>query len=136
MPIKITAISSIVDIKAGDSFALALDADGRVYSWGRNTHGQLGLNTIDGSQHPTPELVKGKGGSGVVRGAVEIAASYRSGALILGDGSVWSFGDNSKGQLGDGSTSSYSATIVGVKLTRSEERRVGKECRSRWSPYH
>ena len=23
-----------------------------------------------------------------------------------------------------------------VKLCRSEERRVGKECRSRWSPYH
>ena len=22
------------------------------------------------------------------------------------------------------------------KTTRSEERRVGKECRSRWSPYH
>ena len=22
------------------------------------------------------------------------------------------------------------------KCTRSEERRVGKECRSRWSPYH
>ena len=24
----------------------------------------------------------------------------------------------------------------GVVYTRSEERRVGKECRSRWSPYH
>ena len=23
-----------------------------------------------------------------------------------------------------------------VKIVRSEERRVGKECRSRWSPYH
>ena len=23
-----------------------------------------------------------------------------------------------------------------IKLSRSEERRVGKECRSRWSPYH
>ena len=23
-----------------------------------------------------------------------------------------------------------------VPLLRSEERRVGKECRSRWSPYH
>ena len=23
-----------------------------------------------------------------------------------------------------------------IKYTRSEERRVGKECRSRWSPYH
>jgi len=26
--------------------------------------------------------------------------------------------------------------IAGAKLIRSEERRVGKECRSRWSPYH
>ena len=24
----------------------------------------------------------------------------------------------------------------GFTMTRSEERRVGKECRSRWSPYH
>src|SRR3712207_9316446 len=27
------------------------------------------------------------------------------------------------------------STVIGF-LTRSEERRVGKECRSRWSPYH
>ena len=26
--------------------------------------------------------------------------------------------------------------VVGQAQTRSEERRVGKECRSRWSPYH
>src|SRR3989442_12420749 len=25
---------------------------------------------------------------------------------------------------------------LGNKVVRSEERRVGKECRSRWSPYH
>ena len=25
---------------------------------------------------------------------------------------------------------------VGINSVRSEERRVGKECRSRWSPYH
>src|SRR3989440_11346495 len=33
----------------------------------------------------------------------------------------------------------YDSAIVPTKLnivTRSEERRVGKECRSRWSPYH
>ena len=29
-----------------------------------------------------------------------------------------------------------SGTRPGARLTRSEERRVGKECRSRWSPYH
>ena len=28
------------------------------------------------------------------------------------------------------------ADEYGVQTVRSEERRVGKECRSRWSPYH
>src|SRR2546426_3675503 len=28
------------------------------------------------------------------------------------------------------------ALLVGPARERSEERRVGKECRSRWSPYH
>ena len=27
-------------------------------------------------------------------------------------------------------------TVAGTAFMRSEERRVGKECRSRWSPYH
>ena len=27
-------------------------------------------------------------------------------------------------------------SLVGPRPERSEERRVGKECRSRWSPYH
>src|SRR2546422_7768420 len=31
----------------------------------------------------------------------------------------------------------YPSPVTGISLgTRSEERRVGKECRSRWSPYH
>src|SRR2546427_1238214 len=42
------------------------------------------------------------------------------------------YGGGAAGARGDdlGGTQSASAT------TRSEERRVGKECRSRWSPYH
>ena len=27
-------------------------------------------------------------------------------------------------------------TFAEIVVIRSEERRVGKECRSRWSPYH
>src|SRR2546430_16086385 len=30
----------------------------------------------------------------------------------------------------------YTLSLSPATLTRSEERRVGKECRSRWSPYH
>ena len=28
------------------------------------------------------------------------------------------------------------AAVTSIQIDRSEERRVGKECRSRWSPYH
>ena len=28
------------------------------------------------------------------------------------------------------------AGVIDIEAGRSEERRVGKECRSRWSPYH
>src|SRR5258707_12040460 len=41
---------------------------------------------------------------------------------------------------GGGMTAAYLLTIHHhgrfERFTRSEERRVGKECRSRWSPYH
>ena len=40
--------------------------------------------------------------------------------------------DNRQGPGGGGAGTSNAA----VTVTRSEERRVGKECRSRWSPYH
>src|SRR3712207_9113528 len=44
------------------------------------------------------------------------------------------FAMDRKKYLGDGVVVG-SGTIDG-RLVRSEERRVGKECRSRWSPYH
>ena len=40
------------------------------------------------------------------------------------------------GTTGGGATSTSAAGIPSSNLARSEERRVGKECRSRWSPYH
>ena len=35
-----------------------------------------------------------------------------------------------------GASSSVQFLVLGFCMGRSEERRVGKECRSRWSPYH
>ena len=51
---------------------------------------------------------------------------------------------NFKGDLLGGITAGVIALPLAIALgvssglgaTRSEERRVGKECRSRWSPYH
>ena len=39
-------------------------------------------------------------------------------------------------QTAKGEAPATAPSPVSTALTRSEERRVGKECRSRWSPYH
>ena len=48
-----------------------------------------------------------------------------------GQGSVKNGRDSNPKYLG---VKKYDGEVV--KVLRSEERRVGKECRSRWSPYH
>ena len=45
-------------------------------------------------------------------------------------------GARTDGPLNLSSTSSKDTELVEGEEERSEERRVGKECRSRWSPYH
>src|SRR5256885_2893089 len=44
--------------------------------------------------------------------------------------------DGSQSVGPSGVTLAYSWSLVSQPAGRSEERRVGKECRSRWSPYH
>lgn len=44
-------------VAAGMQFALAVDEDGNLYSWGSNLNGRLGLDDDDASSRPTPQLV-------------------------------------------------------------------------------
>ena len=61
----------------------------------------------------------------------------------IGDGTLdlFEFTDSSDEMTGYSVVKSYSGEDIssghsGAAKLRSEERRVGKECRSRWSPYH
>ena len=51
--------------------------------------------------------------------------------LILGAAILW-YGAN---YINTAQSDTLSSVVIMIGL-RSEERRVGKECRSRWSPYH
>jgi hypothetical protein len=76
---------------AGHSLALA--ADGTVWAWGDNAHGQIGNGTRNGSQ-TTPVQVSGLGG------VAAIAAGGASSYALDDDGDVWAWGDNEHRQLG------------------------------------
>ena len=63
--------------------------------------------------------------------ALELAARHRLPIVTIGAGSPGKVLERLK-PLG----TIVVPVVASVSLTRSEERRVGKECRSRWSPYH
>ncbi|KAH8091551.1 hypothetical protein JL720_5861 [Aureococcus anophagefferens] len=67
----------VVAAAAGDQHSLALLTDGRVFAWGSNAFGQLGLGRASAQAVPLPERVGGAGRRGKV---VKIAAGARHSA--------------------------------------------------------
>lgn len=102
-------LSGIAQVSAGYGHVLALTESGDVYSWGNNTHGQLGIGLQQGvvgyPSQGTPVRVVGgaQGGSGLSRIKQVSAGLYHSVALS-DDGLVYSWGDTQFGELGNGST--------------------------------
>lgn len=103
---------SIVAGSSGDSHALVLCADGTLVSWGANTYGQLGDGTI--VDRSLPVAVSTVGGSSILFGKsiVSISAGYSHSLARCSDGSVAAWGNNSVGQLGDGSTSNRTSPVA------------------------
>ncbi len=83
--------------KAGASHTVLLRRDGTVWAWGANGSGQLGDGTTSSSQ--LSRQVAGLSGVKAV-----VASGDHSLALRGVDGSVWAWGANGSGQLGDGTT--------------------------------
>lgn len=84
-------------VAAGGLFTCALTTNGRVTCWGDNNKGQLGRDSSV-AKDPTPNLVVG------VDQVVSLAAGDAHVCALRQNGSVWCWGANDKGQLGDGTT--------------------------------
>lgn len=107
-------LKGVVAVAAGSEHSLALTSDGKVYAWGYGGYGQLGIDTSSTSYFDRPQQVLGPGGSGFLTGIVAIAAGEYSSYALKSDGTVFSWGYNSSGQLGDGTNddSNYPVQVV------------------------
>ena len=107
-------LTGIRQVSAGPSHTLALDADGHVWAWGDNSYGQLGDGTTADNGHA--RLVLGANGTGTLGNIVMVTAGGEStngrSMALAGDGTIWVWGRNNEGQLGNGQIAG--ATILPV----------------------
>jgi len=96
---------------------VALKADGTVWAWGQNFYGQLGDGTNgSGTSKETPVQVKDEEGMDTLQGVISVAAGAYHSVALKADGTVWAWGANGSGQLGDGNYGTNSDTPVQVVM--------------------
>jgi len=101
-PVEVSGLSGVTALAVGFEHSLALESDGTVWGWGGNGLGQLGNGTFtDGT---TPVQVLGPGGVGYLTGVTALAVGgvNEHSLALKGDGTVWAWGGNGLGQLGNG----------------------------------
>ena len=108
-------LTGVTAISAGYGYTVALKQDGTVWAWGDNWYGQLGDNTT--TDRHTPVQVLGEGGTGELTGVTAISAGLNHTVALKEDGTVWAWGYNGYGQLGDGTAGVGYDTPVQVKGT-------------------
>jgi alpha-tubulin suppressor-like RCC1 family protein len=110
VPIQVPELSGVIDIAAGWQHALAVKADGTVWVWGANYTSQLGNGTSTFNIQQTPTQLPG------LTGIKKVAAGPADSFAIATDGTVWAWGSNAGGVLGDGTTTERRTPVKVIGL--------------------
>ena len=104
VPTQISADSNWQSISAGNAHTLAIKKDGTIWAWGSNTNGQLGDGT--NTDRNVPVRI-GTGSDWQMASAGKNGFSF----AIKTDGTMWAWGDNTLGQLGNGTNISNNIPV-------------------------
>jgi len=101
-PVQIGTDTNWAFVSAGGSHTVAIRTDGTLWAWGSNTHGQLGAIwgecCCDMNRSLVPIQI------GTDSNWASVSAGENHTVAIRTDGTLWAWGDNRTGQLGDGTT--------------------------------
>ena len=110
-------------IAGGEKHSIALTASGKVYAWGYNVDGQLGISGT--TQQNTPVNVSS------LNNIIGIASKFNHSLALTNDGKVYAWGRNNFGQLGGGSVSTpvpnLPNNIIGISCGTNHSLAVSDE---------
>jgi alpha-tubulin suppressor-like RCC1 family protein len=94
-------------VSAGSYYSLAIKNDGSLWAWGRNYFGNIGNGTINNNISSPIQI-------GIETNWDKVIAGYSFSLALKVDGTLWAWGANINGQLGNGTTTdSYLPIQVG-----------------------
>jgi len=118
VPVEVAGLSGVTAIAAGGDSSLAVVSGGRVMAWGSRP---LGNGTNAGSTVPVAVCAVGTVGpcpSGpYLEGATAVSASVVHGLALLSNGTVVAWGNNSEGELGDGTETASNVPVAVTGLS-------------------
>ncbi|KAK3089327.1 hypothetical protein FSP39_002760 [Pinctada imbricata] len=94
---------TVTQVVVGANHCLALTSAGEVFSWGDNSKGQLGRGPVSQAEQRNTKLVKDL----AIYNTVQIASGAYHCLALTDDGKLFSWGDNTHGQLGLGPGTAY-----------------------------
>lgn len=114
VPVTVTGVlagKTILAVATGYSHSLALCSDGTLAAWGNNFHGQLGNNSTTASKVPVAVTR-----TGALRGktVIAVAAGQDSSVALTSEGTVFTWGRGTSGQLGNNTTTSSPVPVAVV----------------------
>ena len=109
---------------AGNSFTVAKTSSGKLYAWGNNRSGELGIDDVGNRAEPTPV----DGGSA---GWSDIAAGFSHITALKTDGEIWSWGGNYSGQLGNNESGNMHRAPVQEATNATDWKSI--DCGRDWS---
>jgi alpha-tubulin suppressor-like RCC1 family protein len=97
LPVQVGTLTTWVSAAGGECHTCGVRTDGTLWCWGYNGSGQLGDGTSTGCRSAPVQV-------GSLTTWVSAAGGESHTCGIMTDGTLWCWGDNSDGQLGDGTT--------------------------------
>jgi alpha-tubulin suppressor-like RCC1 family protein len=96
-------MSDVIAVAAGKHHSVVLCSDGSVWTWGTNTHGQLGNKTPLNYSQSRPVRVINSDDTGFLSEIVAISSGAYHTLALHKNGTILAWGSNESGQLGLGS---------------------------------